>query len=48
LLDDGTEVVATMLTVTLSCDHRAIDGALGARFLQALRGFVENPDRVPA
>jgi pyruvate dehydrogenase E2 component (dihydrolipoamide acetyltransferase) len=48
LLEDGTEVVATMLTVTLSCDHRAIDGALGARFLQALRGFVENPDRVPA
>ncbi len=32
-----------MLTVTLSCDHRVIDGALGATFLQELRRFVESP-----
>ena len=41
--DDGSERVATLLTATLACDHRAIDGALGARFLQTLRGFIANP-----
>jgi pyruvate dehydrogenase E2 component (dihydrolipoamide acetyltransferase) len=35
--------VATRLTVTLSCDHRAIDGAAGAKFLSALRARVEQP-----
>ena len=29
--------------VTLSCDHRVVDGAMGARFLQGLRGLVERP-----
>src|SRR5437762_5856248 len=29
--------------VTMSCDHRAVDGAVGARFLQTLRRLVENP-----
>ncbi|RME61940.1 MAG: diaminohydroxyphosphoribosylaminopyrimidine deaminase, partial [Alphaproteobacteria bacterium] len=40
---DDAEVVARLVTVTLSCDHRVIDGALGARFLQALKSFVEDP-----
>ncbi|MDF3311239.1 2-oxo acid dehydrogenase subunit E2 [Rhodococcus sp. T2V] len=40
---DGRMEVRTMLTVTLSCDHRVIDGALGATFLQELRRFVESP-----
>ncbi|MFE7421654.1 2-oxo acid dehydrogenase subunit E2 [Rhodococcus sp. NPDC057529] len=40
---DGRVEVRTMLTVTLSCDHRVIDGALGATFLQELRRFVESP-----
>ncbi|MEN0133534.1 MAG: 2-oxo acid dehydrogenase subunit E2 [Rhodococcus sp. (in: high G+C Gram-positive bacteria)] len=40
---DGQVVPRTMLTVTLSCDHRVIDGALGATFLQELRRFVESP-----
>jgi pyruvate dehydrogenase E2 component (dihydrolipoamide acetyltransferase) len=35
--------VVQRMKVTLSCDHRAIDGAVGARFLQALRDFVEEP-----
>jgi pyruvate dehydrogenase E2 component (dihydrolipoamide acetyltransferase) len=35
--------VATMMTVTMSCDHRAIDGALGATFLQAFKAYVEYP-----
>lgn len=40
---DDLEVSAQLVTVTLSCDHRVIDGALGARFLQALKHFVEDP-----
>jgi pyruvate dehydrogenase E2 component (dihydrolipoamide acetyltransferase) len=40
----GGQVVAQWrMKVTMTCDHRVIDGALGARFLQALRGYVENP-----
>lgn len=35
---------ARIMHVTLSCDHRAIDGALGARWLQAFRKALENPD----
>jgi pyruvate dehydrogenase E2 component (dihydrolipoamide acetyltransferase) len=31
------------MRVTMSCDHRIIDGALGAKFLQTLRKLVENP-----
>ncbi len=34
---------ATVMTVTLSCDHRVIDGATGARFLQAFKQFIEEP-----
>lgn len=41
--DDGAARTAMVLTATLVCDHRAIDGVLGARFLQALRGLVETP-----
>ncbi len=33
-------------SVTLSCDHRVVDGALGAQFLQALRGLVERPVKI--
>eukprot|EP00195_Chlamydomonas_chlamydogama_P014381 CAMPEP_0202890986 /NCGR_PEP_ID=MMETSP1392-20130828/1202_1 /ASSEMBLY_ACC=CAM_ASM_000868 /TAXON_ID=225041 /ORGANISM="Chlamydomonas chlamydogama, Strain SAG 11-48b" /LENGTH=545 /DNA_ID=CAMNT_0049574645 /DNA_START=324 /DNA_END=1961 /DNA_ORIENTATION=+ len=38
----GYEEVS-VLTVTLSCDHRVIDGAMGAEWLQAFRGYLENP-----
>jgi len=40
---DGAVVIETMATCTLSVDHRAVDGALGAEFLQVLRHFVEHP-----
>ena len=40
---DGNLAVATVMSVTLSADHRAVDGAVGARWLQAFMGFVENP-----
>ena len=42
-LKNGTRV-ATVMTVTLSCDHRAIDGVTGARFLAALRNRLECTD----
>jgi pyruvate dehydrogenase E2 component (dihydrolipoamide acetyltransferase) len=35
--------IATVMTVTLTCDHRVVDGATGAKWLQAFKGFVEDP-----
>ncbi len=40
---DGKVEAATVMTVTLSCDHRVIDGATGARFLQVFKTLVEEP-----
>jgi pyruvate dehydrogenase E2 component (dihydrolipoamide acetyltransferase) len=40
---DGTITVATVMSMTLSVDHRVIDGALGAEFLQAIIQNLENP-----
>jgi len=40
---DGKIVVANIMTVTMGCDHRVIDGATGARFLQTFKSFVEEP-----
>ena len=39
----GEIVVANVMSVTLSTDHRAVDGALGAELLQAFRKYIENP-----
>ena len=36
-------VAATVMSVTLTCDHRVVDGAIGAKFLTAFKGFVEDP-----
>lgn len=41
--DEGKPVGATMLSVTLSCDHRVVDGALGAKWLSEFKRFVESP-----
>ena len=41
--DDGTITVATVMSMTLSVDHRVIDGALGAELLQAIVDNLENP-----
>lgn len=43
IVRDGALAVATVMTVTLSCDHRAVDGAVGARWLQSFKSFIENP-----
>jgi pyruvate dehydrogenase E2 component (dihydrolipoamide acetyltransferase) len=40
---DGGVAFASVMTVTLSCDHRVVDGALGAQLLAAFRGFIEQP-----
>jgi pyruvate dehydrogenase E2 component (dihydrolipoamide acetyltransferase) len=40
---DGNIVARHRMRVTMSCDHRVIDGATGARFLQSLRRLIENP-----
>ncbi|MBB3913196.1 pyruvate dehydrogenase complex dihydrolipoamide acetyltransferase [Rhizobium fabae] len=39
----GEMAIATVMTVTLSTDHRCVDGALGAELLQAFKGYIENP-----
>jgi len=40
---DGTLAVATVMTCTLSVDHRVVDGAVGAEFLAAFKGLIEQP-----
>jgi pyruvate dehydrogenase E2 component (dihydrolipoamide acetyltransferase) len=40
---DGQLEVRQRMRVTMSCDHRVIDGATGAKFLQTVRGYIENP-----
>jgi pyruvate dehydrogenase E2 component (dihydrolipoamide acetyltransferase) len=40
---NGKVEVANIMTVTMSCDHRVVDGALGAVFLQSFKGFIEEP-----
>jgi pyruvate dehydrogenase E2 component (dihydrolipoamide acetyltransferase) len=40
---NGNVVVKTVMKLTLSCDHRVIDGAVGANFLKTLKGYLENP-----
>jgi pyruvate dehydrogenase E2 component (dihydrolipoamide acetyltransferase) len=43
VVKNGQIVVGNTMTVTLACDHRTVDGATGAQFLQTLRIFLENP-----
>jgi pyruvate dehydrogenase E2 component (dihydrolipoamide acetyltransferase) len=46
IVKDGQIVIGNIMKVTLSCDHRTVDGASGALFLQTLRGMLENPVRM--
>ena len=43
VVKNGEIVVGSTMKLTLACDHRTVDGAVGAQFLQTLRYFVENP-----
>ena len=44
--EDGSVVVRPLMKVTMSCDHRVIDGATGSRFLQTLKEMLEEPAAV--
>jgi pyruvate dehydrogenase E2 component (dihydrolipoamide acetyltransferase) len=43
VVKDGALVPGNVMKVTLSCDHRVVDGATGAAFLQDFKQFLENP-----
>ncbi len=43
VVENGQMVVRTVMTVTLSTDHRSVDGAVGAEYLQHFKRFIENP-----
>lgn len=43
VVENNQVVVRQMLKLTLSCDHRVVDGAVAARFLQTLKSYLENP-----
>jgi pyruvate dehydrogenase E2 component (dihydrolipoamide acetyltransferase) len=43
VVKNGHIVVGNTMKLTLACDHRVVDGLTGAKFLQTLRGYVENP-----
>jgi pyruvate dehydrogenase E2 component (dihydrolipoamide acetyltransferase) len=48
VIRNGEVKVASLMKVTLSCDHRVVDGATGAAFLQTLKGLLEDPVRILA
>ena len=43
VVKNGQVVAGNTIKLTLACDHRTVDGATGAQFLQTLKGYVENP-----
>jgi pyruvate dehydrogenase E2 component (dihydrolipoamide acetyltransferase) len=43
VVEEGQVVVRNLLKLTLSCDHRVVDGAVGSRFMQTLKAYLENP-----
>jgi pyruvate dehydrogenase E2 component (dihydrolipoamide acetyltransferase) len=43
VVKNGAVVPGKLMTVSLSCDHRVVDGSIGAAFLQTLKTYLENP-----
>jgi pyruvate dehydrogenase E2 component (dihydrolipoamide acetyltransferase) len=43
VVKNGQLAVATVMSVTLTCDHRVVDGAIGAKFLQVFKAMIEDP-----
>jgi pyruvate dehydrogenase E2 component (dihydrolipoamide acetyltransferase) len=43
VVKNGQLAIATVMSVTLTCDHRVVDGAIGARWLQAFKALIEDP-----
>ena len=46
IVKNGQLAVGNVMKVTLSCDHRAVDGAVGSAFLKTLKGLLEDPVRI--
>ena len=43
IVKDGSIIIGNTMKLTLACDHRTVDGATGAQFLNTLREYIENP-----
>ncbi|MBX3480168.1 MAG: pyruvate dehydrogenase complex dihydrolipoamide acetyltransferase [Caulobacter sp.] len=43
VVKNGELAIATVMTVTLTCDHRVVDGAIGSKFLQVFKSLIEDP-----
>jgi pyruvate dehydrogenase E2 component (dihydrolipoamide acetyltransferase) len=43
---DGKTAIRPMMKMTMSCDHRVVDGALGAQFLARVKELLENPGQL--
>ena len=48
VVQDGELTIGWRMKVTLTCDHRVVDGALGADFLSAVRTYIEDPSKLNA
>lgn len=46
IVKDGQIVPGNVMKITLSCDHRVVDGAVGSAFLKTLKGYIEDPVRI--
>jgi len=44
VVKDGVLAAATIMSVTVTCDHRVVDGALGASFVGAFKRYLEDPE----
>jgi pyruvate dehydrogenase E2 component (dihydrolipoamide acetyltransferase) len=43
VVKNGQIVIGNVMKITLACDHRTVDGATGAAFLQTFKAYIENP-----
>ncbi|RZK46168.1 MAG: pyruvate dehydrogenase, partial [Pedobacter sp.] len=43
VVENGAVVIRNLMKLTLSCDHRVVDGAVGSRFMQTLKSYLEDP-----
>lgn len=46
IVKDGQMVIGNIMKVTMSCDHRVVDGAIGSAFLQTFKQYLEDPIRI--